>query len=131
MRGRVGVGCAIALALAGCGGASQDGAALFGAHCAACHGAGGRGAPGGPGLTGLAARNGGDFPADAVIAQIHGYAGRHQFGGMPGFAGLFDVPSVTWTTRDGAELPTPVSIVRLTRYLETLQTPQDEQKEKT
>lgn len=131
MRGRVGVGCAIALALAGCGGASQDGAALFGAHCAACHGAAGIGGAEGPDLTGLAAANGGVFPADEVIAQIHGYAGRHQLGRMPEFAALFHGPSVTWTTQDGANLPTSVSIIRLTRYLETLQKPQTEQKEKT
>lgn len=58
----------------------DEGAARYRSDCAACHGAEGRGdgpmkpvlnqSP--PDLTGLAARNGGDFPADYVARVIDG-----------------------------------------------------------
>lgn len=62
------------------GSAPDEGAARFRNDCAACHGAEGRGdgpmtpvlsrPP--PDLTGLAIRNGGDFPADYVARVIDG-----------------------------------------------------------
>ena len=120
-----------AAGLAGCVEAPRDGADLYRANCARCHGADARG--GGPDapdmpvapsdLTALAAQNGGVFPADAVIAQVYGYTGRHQMGGMPEFGPLLEGRQVLWTTAEGDQVPTPEKLVVLTRYLETLQSP--------
>ena len=71
-----------------------DGARLFSAHCAACHGSDAKGAgpetlgigaiP--PDLTTLAARNGGAFPRAAVLSTIDGYVeGSHPGRVMPEF----------------------------------------------
>ena len=123
--------CILAAGLAGCAETPQSGAALYQGNCARCHGDDARG--GGPdgadmplapsNLTALAASNGGIFPADQVIAQVYGYTGRHQLGGMPEFGPLLEGRTVLWTTAEGDQVPTPERLVALTRYLETLQSP--------
>jgi mono/diheme cytochrome c family protein len=65
-----------------------QGRALYAAHCISCHGVGGKGDgrragglnPAPADLTGLAARHGGAFDADAVAAHIDGRASVRQHG---------------------------------------------------
>ena len=117
MRRRIPLTCA-AMALAGCMAeppSPAPGAATFASLCSTCHGVGGRGdgpvagdLPVPPAdLTTLAARNGGAFPRDAVIAQVYGYPGRYHGAIMPEFGPLFDGVTVTVTTADGARVETP------------------------
>ncbi|MFC3615183.1 c-type cytochrome [Lutimaribacter marinistellae] len=118
------------LGLAGCmGDAPPSGAALYKAHCVSCHGP--TGAGDGPdaaklryppaNLRGMAAANGGVFPADAVMAKIHGHGGQAFASAMPEFGPLMDGPTVPWTTADGQVIATPEALVALTRYVEGLQ----------
>lgn len=123
-----------ALALAGCMAeppGRAPGAESFAGLCSSCHGAGGRGdgpvagdLPVPPAdLTTLAARNGGVFPRDAVIAQVYGYPGRYHAGIMPEFGPLFGGATVTLTTADGAQVETPRALVQLVDYVQSLQRP--------
>ena len=123
-----------ALLLAGCvespeGGAARSGKAVYLENCAACHGT--TGAGDGPAAAGLAQspsnlrliaeRAGGRFPADDVLAKIHGYTGPGHFGDMPEFGSEMDGDKVIWTTEEGDRIPTAAALVRLVRYLESLQ----------
>ena len=72
-------------------------------------------------LTVLSQSNGGVFPIDDVIAQIHGYSGRYLHGGMPEYEKVLASPMVDWTTDDGDVIPTPRNIIDLARYLEGIQ----------
>jgi mono/diheme cytochrome c family protein len=91
-------------ALAGCSSAPTRqvaGSQTYETHCAACHGVRGEGdgpvattlrAPP-PNLRTLAARNGGEFPADRVASYIDGRAlpAAHGARAMPVWGGVFDV----------------------------------------
>lgn len=107
----------------------KSGATLFADNCAACHGARGRAdGPAASGLaqtpadlTRLAARNGGGFPGDDVLAKIHGYGGPGHFGDMPDFSDLDTGGKVLWETADGQKIATPRALVALVRHLEDLQ----------
>ena len=110
-------------------GGSESGSQLFAQNCAACHGADGR-AEGGVAagleqapadLTLIAERNGGRFPADDVLAKIHGYGGPGHFGDMPDFADLEAGGTVMWETQNGQKIATPRALVALVSYLEGLQ----------
>lgn len=126
-------GFAAALLTAGCMTQTDTGAAngrvLFNDNCAACHGnkADGNG-PLAPklalwpaNLTELSLRNDGIFPADDVIAKVHGYQGADHFADMPSFGSVFTGPTVEWKTADGASIPTTENLILLVKYLETLQ----------
>ena len=106
------------------------GAEDFAAYCAGCHGAAGKGdGPGAAGLTPapadltrLSARNGGAFPATRVMGKIWGYTGgRGDHSAMPEFAALLDSDLVPYDGGDGIATPTPVRLVQISQYLETLQ----------
>lgn len=109
--------------------ADNRGAAIYGKYCASCHGTSGRGD--GPlaaefggtpaDLTLLRQRNDGTFPTEAVMAQIYGYPGRHQFGGMPNFGRVLEGPIADWVTPTGAKISTPQALIDLTVYLEGIQ----------
>jgi mono/diheme cytochrome c family protein len=106
------------------------GAEDFAAFCSGCHGATGVGD--GPmaaeldakpaDLTGLAARNGGEFPKLRVMAKIWGYTGGLDGAAvMPNFGPLLDSTLVPYDSGDGRETPTPVRLVQLAEYVEGLQ----------
>lgn len=107
----------------------NTGAQLYAKNCVRCHGASGAGdgpeagdlplAP--ANLRDLAANNGGVFPADRVIAAIHGYPGKQHLALMPDFGPGLSGPTVLWTTSDGQQIETPAALVELTRYIEGLQ----------
>ncbi|WP_420014221.1 c-type cytochrome [Tateyamaria sp.] len=122
---------ATALSVAACATAEPElpGALFFSEQCAVCHGAKGRGdgllasdlsvAP--ADLTLLARNNGGVYPIDDVMAQVYGYPGRYQIGGMPEFGPLLDGPVEDWVTQSGETLATPRALIDLAIYLEGLQ----------
>ncbi|MFZ1471218.1 MAG: cytochrome c [Paracoccaceae bacterium] len=106
------------------------GAQDFAAFCSSCHGAGAKGD--GPmattldhrpaDLTRIARRNGGDYPKLRVMAKIWGYTGGK--GGaavMPNFGPLLDSQMVPYDAGDGIESPTPLRLVQLAEYVESLQ----------
>lgn len=105
------------------------GAMDFAAYCSSCHGAGGKGDGEMAGelarrpadLTGLARRNGGEFPTTKVMAQIWGYAGAKGRGVMPDFGPLLEGNMVPYDGGDGIETPTPIRLVQLAEYLKSLQ----------
>ncbi|MEJ2020762.1 MAG: cytochrome c [Maritimibacter sp.] len=114
------------LALAACANEVTRGAGLYADSCAACHGADGRG--GGeafdgtlpPDLTTLAKREGG-FPTIYVMSTIDGYSRAATHGPMPVFGALLDSPIVNWAGPDGEVTPTPIALIQLAAYLESLQ----------
>lgn len=122
---------ATALAAAACAEPEPEvpGALFFSEQCSVCHGATGRGD--GPladdlgvmpsDLTALARNNGGVYPIDDVMAQVYGYPGRYQIGGMPEFGPLLDGPVEDWQTQSGEVIPTPRALIDLAIYLEGLQ----------
>jgi mono/diheme cytochrome c family protein len=97
--------------------------------CADCHGTDGAG--GGrladtvpvppPDLTALHGSRDGVFPAERVMTQIFGYAGRHQRGLMPEFGPLMSGPRTIWVSPSGARIETPQALIDLAAYLETIQ----------
>lgn len=119
----------VALPLAGCQLPTPSGSHLYERHCADCHGSDLRGsgalgadlpiAP--PDLTGVSQRNGGVFPMVDVIAQIHGYPGRHHQGLMPEFAPDLSSEPAMLTTAEGQEIAVPKEILRIAQYLESQQ----------
>lgn len=121
----------VVLALSACATSSPTvrGADLYAKHCTSCHGTSGQGD--GPlaadlgkmpaNLTLLAQKNGGDFPTEEVIAQVFGYTGRHQLGGMPEFGQDIAGPTVDWVSASGKVIPTPRALIDLARYLEGIQ----------
>lgn len=125
----------LALAFSGCamaeaperGPGPEVGRALFSENCAVCHGPGGRGdgvlAPDLPlapaDLTGLAARNGGEFPWSDVMAKVHGYSGRADV--MPEFGTVLAGPTLMWTDETGRQIETPRGLLAIARYLATIQ----------
>ena len=130
---------ALTLALAAClpGGPTETaevlptGAEDFQSYCAVCHGPGGTGngdaaatLPRPPAnLTTIAARNGGTFPLTQVMAQIWGYA-QEDGQVMPRFAPLLDGNLILFDSGDGIATPTPIRLVQLATYVQSLQVPQ-------
>ncbi len=113
---------------------AADGQALFAQHCAQCHGPDAKGngpmaeilaiAP--PDLTGLAARNDGVFPAEAVARQIDGRAPILSHGGeMPIFGPFLDGDKVMVPLPSGQPMLTSYAIADLLLFLQTIQTGQD------
>jgi len=128
---RVSVGL-FGLLLAACAterSAQPTGAETFARHCAACHGPGGAGdgpvagelSLAVPDLRGLARRNGGVFPADAVASYIDGRDPPPAHGNrqMPVWGTVFDA---TARIVEGAE-PAASRIEALVAYLRRLQQP--------
>lgn len=109
-----------------------SGAQDFVEYCAACHGVGGTGngeiastlSKRPADLTGLAKRNGGQFPTTRVMAKIWGYTGGK--GGsaiMPNFGPLLDSETVPYDGGDGIMTPTPIRLAQIAEHLMTLQKP--------
>jgi len=109
--------------------APPPGRETFRHYCAGCHGASGDGKgpaaarlPVAPAdLTALSLVNGGVFPAEHVMATVHGYPGKHGFSVMPAFGPLLEGPKQIWISPKGEEIMTPVALLDLVGYLETLQ----------
>jgi mono/diheme cytochrome c family protein len=108
---------------------TPSGAEDFATYCAGCHGSTGEG--NGPqaaalptrpaNLTTLSARNGGTFPMTRVMAKIWGYTERDGQV-MPQFAPLLDSENlVLFDSGDGIDTPTPLRLVQLAQYVQTLQ----------
>lgn len=109
----------------------QDaGQRLYYESCAGCHGASGTGggelatllsiAP--PDLTGLAARNDGEFPMLQVIHTIDGRSGVRAHGGpMPVFGSMFTASSATGEEDYSAVIEVRGRILSLAMYLESIQ----------
>ena len=105
--------------------AEPDGAGLYLNHCASCHGRTGEGdgpvasALSGsvPSLRTLAARNGGEYPADAVAGYIDGRSSRAAHGDrlMPVWGDVFAV------TADGDEEAIAARIELLVQFIRELQ----------
>lgn len=128
--GVVASGLASALALAACSGtAPPAGRETYRAYCAQCHGPGGAGdgraaahlAEPPADLTALSLSNGGVFPTGHVMAKVYGYPGKQDFHTMPEFGPLLDGPKQIWVSKEGEEIMTPVALLELAGYLETLQ----------
>ena len=120
------------LAVAACAPEHQvSGRALYQDYCAACHGPAGLGdGPAAEGLgkrpadlTRIAARNGGVFPTIRVMSTIDGYTRRGDRSSVMPELGvaLQEGPLVLVETSDGVQTPTPVNLVALADYLESLQ----------
>jgi len=106
------------------------GAEDFAAFCSSCHGVGGKGdgsmaaelAHRPADLTRLARRNGGEFPKLRVMAKVWGYTGGKEGAVvMPNFGPLLESQMVPYDSGDGIESPTPLRLVRLAEYVESLQ----------
>lgn len=126
---------AAALALAAGGAVAQDvdeGALLYQAYCAACHGASGQGdgrmaelltiSP--SILTQLSAQNGGEFPTLPVVRQIDGRDPILAHGGdMPLFGRWFEGqgPDVALATETGQPVMVARPIADLVAYLLEIQ----------
>lgn len=105
------------------------GAAFYAKYCTSCHGTSAQGD--GPvaasfrvppaNLTLISERNGGVFPTEDVMAQINGYEGRHQFGGMPEFQKDLNGPMVDYMTASGEVIATPQALIDIASYLEDIQ----------
>jgi len=109
--------------------AVPTGAEDFATYCVTCHGVGGTGngeqaasLPKRPAnLTQLSAKNGGVFPMTRVMAKIWGYTERDGQV-MPQFAPLLDSENlVLFDGGDGIDTPTPLRLVQLGQYVQTLQ----------
>jgi mono/diheme cytochrome c family protein len=109
---------------------ATEGAAHFREYCATCHGIEATGA--GPmagvmvikpaDLTTLAARNGGVFPTERVVARIDGRDPLVSHGSpMPVFGRFFEGRDVSVKTPDGQPLLTSRPIADLLAWLETVQ----------
>lgn len=110
----------------------SSGRTVFINSCASCHGVNGRGD--GPlasaletkpaDLTRIAARRDGLWPMVEVMSIIDGYhrrtLPREQ---MPIFGDLAEGALVPFDAGDGKKIPTPVAIIALANYLETIQDP--------
>jgi mono/diheme cytochrome c family protein len=122
-----------ALGLAACAPETEmpgpsEGAAIFAANCAACHGAdagGGEMRIAGkrpPDLTRIAARNDGAFPRARVLSTIDGYRlGTHDRA-MPEFGAILGGDTVPVPIGDRLT-PTPRPLAALLAYLEEVQAP--------
>jgi hypothetical protein len=121
------------LAVMGCAPDSPStGRSVFVNSCASCHGAAGRGD--GPlaaelevkpaDLTKIAARRDGLWPLVEVMSIIDGYHRRTlPREKMPVFGDLAEGKLVPFDAGDGKLVPTPVTLIALANYLETIQNP--------
>ncbi|MEO8242091.1 MAG: cytochrome C [bacterium] len=107
-----------------------SGASDFADLCAPCHGTTGVGngpmaadLPRRPAdLTGLSARNGGEFPLKRVMNKIWGYSrGKSVPSMMPKFGPLLQSQTVLVDVGDGIPTPTPERLIDLANYLATIQ----------
>ncbi|MCG6885154.1 MAG: cytochrome c [Silicimonas sp.] len=109
---------------------AEEGAAAFFNHCAGCHGQAAAGD--GPmasllavppaDLTGLAERNGGDFPLKRVAQRIDGTTEVRAHGGpMPVFGLLLDGPTVVIAAPDGSDVTLPEGIANIVAWLMEVQ----------
>lgn len=109
-----------------------DGRAAFMQDCATCHGTDAMG--GGPlmqsvgfaapDLTQISARNNGVFPREQVMAIIDGLNRDPHFSAvMPAFGDEDMGEAVVVEGPDGLGTPTPVGLIALADYLESIQTP--------
>lgn len=98
--------------------------------CAPCHGESGKGdgelakglAHPPADLTRISARHGGTFPSAYVMSKIWGYShGQAPKTLMPKFAPMMEGPTVLVDTGDGIQTPTPLRLVAIANYLETIQ----------
>lgn len=122
----------VCMMLTACGGNDRapSGAELYAQNCAICHGGDARGGGGGgvegfgrtpPDLTGLAARNGGVFPAERVAALLEGYAvGGQTLRPMAGFSALQSEERQRVRV-DGVRLRMTPPLAKLLAYLNDLQ----------
>lgn len=111
-------------------GSAAVGALFFAENCSGCHGADARG--GGPAAAGLdpppadltriAARNGGTFPEDWVMSTINGFHRDVRPGSaMPAFDVEALGPTIVVERLEGIGTPVPVTLLALSRYLESVQ----------
>ncbi|WP_415184916.1 c-type cytochrome [Phaeovulum sp.] len=108
--------------------APPSGADDYADFCAVCHGVSGKGdgaiaadmglKP--ADLTVLAADNGGKFPKARVMSQIWGYTETTPSANMPAFGALLDSRTVLYDSGDGIATPTPLRLVQLSEYVESL-----------
>lgn len=109
--------------------APHPGRETYQSYCAGCHGAAGVGdgpmADGLPvppaDLTMLREVNDGVFPTEYVMVTVHGYPGKHDTSVMPEFGPLLAGPKQIWISPEGEEMMTPVALLDLVEYVETLQ----------
>lgn len=110
----------------------SSGRTVFSNSCASCHGLTGRGD--GPlaaelevkpaNLTKIAARCDGLWPMVEVMSIIDGYHRRTlPREKMPIFGDLAEGKLVPFDAGDGRKIPTPVKLIALANYLETIQNP--------
>ena len=127
--------CLVALCLCATPGLAQDtdvGRALYQTHCATCHGGDADGlGPLAPALllqptdlTGLAARNDGDFPLERVLRRIDGTDPLVSHGSpMPVYGPFFEgVANTPMKLPTGQPMLVPEPMADLVAYLLTLQT---------
>ncbi len=123
---------AVGAVIAACAPERQvSGRALYAEFCVSCHGTSGKGD--GPAaaalgkapadLTGIATRNGGQFPMAEVMSTIDGYTRRGDRSSVMPELGtvLQEGPLVMVDTGDGIATPTPANLVALANHLRTLQ----------
>jgi mono/diheme cytochrome c family protein len=103
--------------------AAENGAALYRAHCAGCHGPSGRGGPAvntrkaPPDLTKYAMRNGGVFPSERLAQIIDGrHVPSHLDRDMPVWGATFKR-----TTKDASDAAVKARIDALVRFLQSIQ----------
>lgn len=108
---------------------TAQGAQIYAQYCVTCHGSSATGdgpiasqLPTPPAdLTRLAAANAGRFPMEQVMAKIHGYPDHFHAEVMPQFGTLLDGPVTDYVDASGASVKTPLALLELARYLESLQ----------
>ena len=108
---------------------APTGAGDFAAYCSGCHGAGGRGD--GPmattlgkppaDLTRLAGKDG-KIDMARTMSKIYGASASHRGDLMPEFGPLLETDkTVLYDSGDGIPTPTPLRLVKVAEYLQTLQ----------
>ena len=119
----------LAATLAAPAAAEESGEQLYATYCAACHGIGGEGdGPMAPlltvaptDLTGIAARNDGDFPVFETVRRIDGRGLLAHGGPMPVWGEAFEGEGAAIRDDDGQPILTSAPIAELVRYIESIQ----------